>query len=164
MHIHMYIYIYIYIERERDLSALEDTARGRKHRERRPVGRESRTTLRGLDTANLRTNIMDSRGFDSSIILIRRGGIPRPNGNFPEILSQAILVGIILVGRLGVCWHALDRHMKVFVIADMLTIRSDMFGTVQARHEMTWPLVHAQRYVCLPCSWHLEFVRSLVNK
>ena len=51
--------------------------------------------------ANLRTNIMDFRGVDSSIILILRGGIPRPIGNFPEHLSQAILVGIMLVGRLG---------------------------------------------------------------
>ena len=53
-------------------------------------------------TANLRTKILDFREFDSSIILILRGGIPRPIGNFPESLSQAILVGIILVGRLGV--------------------------------------------------------------
>ena len=53
---------------------------------------------RGLvDTANLPTSIVDLRGFDSSIILIVRGGIPRPMGNFPESLSQAILVG-----RLGV--------------------------------------------------------------
>ena len=60
-------------------------------------------------TAHLRTNIMDFRGFDSSIILILRGGIPRPIGDFPESLSQAILVGIMLVERLGVeCtknWH-----------------------------------------------------------
>ena len=40
---------------------------------------------------NLRTIIMDVRG-----------GIPRPMGNFPESLCQQILVGIILVGRLGV--------------------------------------------------------------
>ena len=32
-------------------------------------------------TANLPTNIMDFRGFDSSIILILRGGIPRPIGD-----------------------------------------------------------------------------------
>ena len=31
-----------------------------------------------------------------------RGGVPRPIGNFPESLSQAILVGVMLVGRLGV--------------------------------------------------------------
>ena len=33
------------------------------------------------DTANPRTNIMDFRGYDSSIILIVRGGIPRPTGS-----------------------------------------------------------------------------------
>ena len=42
------------------------------------------------------------RGFDSSRILISRGGILMLIWNFLEILSQAILVGIILVGRLGV--------------------------------------------------------------
>ena len=52
--------------------------------------------------ADLRTKILDFRGFDPSEILILRGGIPRPIGNFPEIMSHAILVGIILVGRLGV--------------------------------------------------------------
>ena len=45
---------------------------------------------------------MDFGGSDSRIILILRGGIPRPAGNFPESLSQGFLVGIILVGRLGV--------------------------------------------------------------
>ena len=56
-------------------------------------------------TANLRTKTLDFRGFDSSIISIVRGGIPSPIGIFPESLSQAILAGITLVGRLGV--HAL---------------------------------------------------------
>ena len=51
--------------------------------------------------ANSPTKIMDFRGFDSSIILILMGGLPRPLGNFPESLTQAILVGIILVGKLG---------------------------------------------------------------
>ena len=55
-------------------------------------------------TANLRTSIMDFRGFDSSIILILRGGILMSIGDFLEDLSQAILVGIMLVGRLGVFW------------------------------------------------------------
>ena len=48
------------------------------------------------------TNIMDFRGFDSNIILILRGGMLMSVGDFPESLSQAILVGIMLVGRLGV--------------------------------------------------------------
>ena len=53
-------------------------------------------------TASLSTKILDFIGFDSSIILNLRGGIPRPIGNFPESLSQAILVGRFLVWRLGV--------------------------------------------------------------
>ena len=40
--------------------------------------------------------------FDSIIMLILRDGISRPIRNFPESLSQAILAGKILVGRLGV--------------------------------------------------------------
>ena len=56
----------------------------------------------GTPTANLCTKILDFRGFDSSRILNSRGGIPRPIGDFPEGLSQAILVGIMLVGKLGV--------------------------------------------------------------
>ena len=35
--------------------------------------------------ANLRTNIVDFRGFDSSIILISRGGILRPIGDSKKI-------------------------------------------------------------------------------
>ena len=53
-------------------------------------------------TPNLPTNIVDVRGFDSSTILILRGGILMSIGDFPEILSQTILVGIMLVGRFGV--------------------------------------------------------------
>ena len=44
---------------------------------------------------------MDFRGLDSSVILILRAGIPRPIGDFPEILSQAMLVGMMSVGRSG---------------------------------------------------------------
>ena len=47
------------------------------------------------------SNIVDVREFDSSIILILRGGIPRFMGDLPECLSQAILEGTMLVGRLG---------------------------------------------------------------
>ena len=67
-------------------------------------------------TANLRTKMLDFRGFDSSRILCLRGGILMSRGNFPESLSQAILVGRILVGRLGVdlalglTTSALGRH------------------------------------------------------
>ena len=53
-------------------------------------------------TANPRTEILDFKGFDSSIILILGGEILMSIGHFPEMLSQRILVGIILVGTLGV--------------------------------------------------------------
>ena len=54
------------------------------------------------NTPNLPTNIVGFREFDSSVILNQRGGIPRPIGDFPESLSRAMLVGTMLVGRLGV--------------------------------------------------------------
>ena len=76
----MYIYIYIYIY----ITWLVSGARARP---------------RPLVDSLLH---IDVRGLDSSIILVLRGGIPRPIGNFPESLSQAILVGIVLVGRFGV--------------------------------------------------------------
>ena len=41
------------------------------------------------------------------MILILRGGILMPIGDFPKSLSQAILVGIMLVGRLGVLLYLL---------------------------------------------------------
>ena len=60
---------------------------------------EPRTSPRGLlGTANLRTKILDFRGFDSSRSLILRGGILVSIGDFVlENLSRRILAGIILV-------------------------------------------------------------------
>ena len=62
-------------------------------------GEEGQRQKMGVE--NLRTKILDSRGFVSSRILILRGGILRSIGNFPESFSQAILVGRFLVWRLG---------------------------------------------------------------
>ena len=59
----------------------------RRIRPHRQVGRAQKGS-----TANLRTATSDFRGFDSSGILILRGGILLSIGNFPEILSQQILV------------------------------------------------------------------------
>ena len=53
-------------------------------------------------TPNPPTNIVDFGGFDSSTILILRGGILMSIGDFPESSSRAMLVGTMLVGRLGV--------------------------------------------------------------
>ena len=52
--------------------------------------------------ANLRTKIPDFGGFDSSRILILRGGILHVHREFSRISSQGILEGVILVGRSGV--------------------------------------------------------------
>ena len=77
----------------------------------RDTGRRARRALRRckhdatnpriMCTHNLPTNTVDFRGFDSSIILILRGGILMSTGDFPESLNQAMLVGTMLVGRLG---------------------------------------------------------------
>ena len=42
-------------------------------------------------TANLRTKILDFRGFDSNIILVLRGGILMSIGYFPEVVESTIL-------------------------------------------------------------------------
>ena len=53
----------------------------------------SSTRLRSPEVhPNLPTHIVDFVGVDSSIVLILRGGILRPIGNFPESLTQAMLV------------------------------------------------------------------------
>ena len=69
----------------------------------RPVHVVTVHTLRISEyTPNLPTNIADFRGFDSSMLLLLNGGILMSIGDSPEILSQAMLVGIMLVGKLGV--------------------------------------------------------------
>ena len=77
------------------------------------------------NTANL-PNIVDFRGFDSSTILILRGGIPRPIGDFLESLSRAMLVGTMLVGRLGVkkggCPVAQEIIIIIMIIIIMMMI------------------------------------------
>ena len=62
------------------------------------------------NTPNLPTNIVDFRGFDSSRILILRGGILMFIGDLPEVLSQQILVGRIVVWRLGVLYPNCPDH------------------------------------------------------
>ena len=76
---------------------------------RAPVG-AARVEMR-VDTPNLPTNIVEFKGFDSSIIFIEMGGIPRSIGNCQESLSQEMLVGIMLVGRLGVL-DVVPRHQS----------------------------------------------------
>ena len=60
----------------------------------RPNAEQRQDDVRG-------TKILDFGGFDSSRILVLRGGTLMSTGNFLEGLSQGVLAGIILVGRLG---------------------------------------------------------------
>ena len=76
---------------------------------RRPVDPWKCRPADKRDMASLPTNIVGFRGFDSSIMLFLRGGILRPKGDFLESLSHAMLVGTMLVGRLGV--HA-PKHTR----------------------------------------------------
>ena len=69
-------------------------------------------------TANPPTNIVDFRGFDSSIILNLRIGILRPKGNFLESLTRAMLEGIMLEGRLGVAAACQQTFLHVHMHRD----------------------------------------------
>ena len=50
---------------------------------------------------NLPTNMVGFRGFDSSIMIILRGEIPRRIGDFPESSSQAMSVGCNVNREIG---------------------------------------------------------------
>ena len=104
----MYIYIYIEREREREreiyFGAAATAAICGGARWPRPAAATASAAICSF-TPNLPTNIVDFGGFDSSIMLFLRGGILMSIGNFPESLTQAILVGVMLIGRLGVVYY-----------------------------------------------------------
>ena len=77
-------------------------------------------------TPNLPTNIVDFGGCDSSIMLCSWGGILMSIGNFPENLSQAMLVGVMLVEGLGVCFCRLRSAVFLFADAGSNDARSRM--------------------------------------
>ena len=99
--VYIYIYIYIYIH-----AGGRPEVEGLRLRIASPQGRVPRKCT---STPNPPTNIAGFRGLDSSIILILRSGIPRPIGDLPESLSRAMLVGTMLVERLGVRAYDDDR-------------------------------------------------------
>ena len=64
--------------------------------------------------ANLRTNIMDFRGFDSSIILNVRGGILMSIGNFPVKFESSNLSRDNVSREIGCTLHREHRpHRRV---------------------------------------------------
>ena len=111
----MYAYIYIYTHIHTYYIHSQKGGSERGSRDPSPLPSGVSTGLDVGRTANLCTNIMDFRGFDSSIILILRGGVLMSIGDFSGSLSQAILVGIMLVGRLSV-WK---RDITIFSNFDL---------------------------------------------
>ena len=125
-YIYICIYIYIYIYSFIPPEVLPGAAAGRagrppgqQRRPRRPpvlrpishsppVLQTLTSTLYNINickqhsTPNLPTNIVGFKGLDPRMMSIQRGGVLTSVGNLPESLSQAMLVGTMLVGRLGV--------------------------------------------------------------
>ena len=93
IYIYIYIYTYIYIYIYTYICCNPGPCVG---------AARSMSLWRTVAPASLRAKTLDFGGFDSSRILILRGGIPMSKGNFLEMLSQRISAGIILAGRLGV--------------------------------------------------------------
>ena len=79
MCIYIYIYIYLCMYTPAAVGAQAILEPSRHH--------ARRVLIIDAIMPNLPTNIVDFRGFDSSIIVILRGGILRPIGDFPESLS-----------------------------------------------------------------------------
>ena len=83
-----------------------------------------------VSTPNPPTNIVDFRRFGSSIILVDRGGIPRPIGDFPETLNQAMLVGTLLVGGLGIKPVLLSLVSKILSRAPHATVDARTYSII----------------------------------
>ena len=84
-------------------------------------------------TPNLPTNIVDFRGFDSSIISIERCGILMSIGDLPESLSQAMLVGCNVsreIGRMAPDCAPLPKQARF--------VRVSSYCAVQIRKLRIW--------------------------
>ena len=57
----------------------------------------------------------------SHYMLISRSGVIMSTASFPEVMSQQILVGIILVGRLGVSYVIAVRFQHDVLLASVFT-------------------------------------------
>ena len=102
-----------------------------------------------LITANFRTGIVDFRGFDSSVILILRGGILRPIGDsrsFGRVsaettlgdlsvcaLRSSLFVVVRDIQRLAICsWSTTSWNTGARIIALSLTIERRTRTTVRS--------------------------------
>ena len=72
-------------------------------------------------------------------MLISRGGIPRSKGDFPECLTQAMLVGVMSVARLGV---------SITALSGIALIAHDACYVCVIACSITYLLTHAVRTPC----------------
>ena len=66
-------------------------------------------------TANLRSRILNVRGFDSSRVLMPRGGIPRSIWDFPEIMIQRILAGVYTYIYIYIYIHIICMNIYTYI-------------------------------------------------
>ena len=115
---------------------------------------------RNSSTVNLCTKILDFRWFDSNIILVLRGGIPRPAGNFPEISSQQILAGRFLVGRSGIIhgdiYISLSLSLSIYIY-----IERDIYIE---RERYTYIRIYIYIYVYTCTYTHICIGRFLLSR
>ena len=108
---------------------------------------------------------MDFKGFDSSTVLISRGGISRPIGNFPESLTRAMLVGTMLEGRLGVfsSWYGLYfiTDYLEYIIATSTIILFGTYDSCSVLEELTIRDMHSSREAILASK--LYYIRMLYH-
>ena len=93
-----------------------------------PVRAKASLSILGTHyTADLRTKILDIGGFDSKVILQLRGDIFMSIGDSPENMSQRILAGRILVGRLGVHCAWIREPFLVWILQHIAIITNSYY-------------------------------------
>ena len=108
--------------------------------------------------ASLRTMTLDFRGFDSIIILVLRGGIPRPEGDFLETLRQGIVVWRFLVRRLAVVVMRPNPLQRQSLVAIRITTLQQVLELLQPAAPSRSSLITAARGV--PCSSRRRVTRA----
>ena len=94
--------------------------------------------IRNDETSHVATpnlpKIVDFRGLDSSIIFIQRGGILMSVGDFPENLSQAMLVGCNASREIGrnphPPWPALQGQVYHIIVYDTIVYYTIVYYSI----------------------------------
>ena len=73
-------------------------------------------------TANLRTEILDFRGSDSSRVSIFRGGMLMPIGNLPEMSSPCVILLLLLIVIIIHIYIYIYLSLHIYIYIDMYNI------------------------------------------